>query len=81
MLNITTTEEIAEILASIDHQLAPNWLHNDLIKKTLANSYDYWLEDTGIAMSLTDFVIQYLEHAEYLGGIFLPDAETNDPSC
>ncbi|WP_410894039.1 hypothetical protein [Neobacillus sp. 204] len=81
MLNITTIEEIAAILASLDHQLAPNWMHNDLIKKTLASSYDYWLEDTNIQMTLTDFVIQYLEHAEYLGGIFSLDSETNDPSC
>jgi hypothetical protein len=74
---ITTIEDIAQALAGIDHQLASNWLTNDMIKKTLAISYDYWLEDTEIPMTLTDFVYQYLEHAEYLGGIF---SNINDPS-
>ncbi|MFL6555242.1 MAG: hypothetical protein ACJ8MO_03905 [Bacillus sp. (in: firmicutes)] len=80
MLNITTIEEVAAILASIDHELAPDWLTNDLIKKTLATSYDYWLEDTEIPMTLTDFVTQYLAHAEYLGGIFSSVTDINDPS-
>ncbi|PFP28712.1 hypothetical protein COJ96_13540 [Bacillus sp. AFS073361] len=77
MSKITTTEEIAAILASFDHPLAPYWLNNDLIKKTIATSYDYWVEDTDIPMSLADFVFQYLEHAEYLGGIF---SNIHDPS-
>jgi hypothetical protein len=79
--NITTIQEIANVLAGLEHKLAPNWLENDMIKKTLAISYDYWLEDTGIPMTLKDFVQQYLEHAEYLGGIFSPDSEINDLSC
>ena len=52
-----------------------------MIKKTLAISYDYWLEDKDIPMTLNDFVTQYLEHAEYLGEIFSSDTEINDPSC
>jgi hypothetical protein len=81
VLKITTIQEIANILAGIDHKLAPSWLENDMIKKTLAISYDYWLEDTYIPMSLKDFVLQYLEHAEHLGGIFSLDPEINDLSC
>ncbi|WP_026564099.1 hypothetical protein [Bacillus sp. UNC41MFS5] len=77
MFTITTIEKITAILASIDHPLAPYWLNNDLIKKTIATSYDYWVEDTEIPMSLDDFVVQYLEHAEYLGGIF---SNIHDPS-
>jgi hypothetical protein len=81
VLKITTIQEIANILADIDHKLAPSWLVNDMIKKTLAISYDYWLEDTDIPMSLKDFVLQYLEHAEHLGGIFSLDSEIDDLSC
>jgi hypothetical protein len=81
LIKITTIQEIAKALAGIDHKLDPNWVGNDLIKKTLAISYDYWLEDTDIPMTLKDFVQQYLEHAEYLGGIFSPDSEINDLSC
>ena len=81
MWTITTIEEVAATLACIDHELAPIWLNNDLIKKTLAVSYDYWLEDTVIPMTLTDFIMQYLEHAEHLGGIFSADPELDNPSC
>jgi hypothetical protein len=44
----------------------------------LAISYEYWLEDTGIPITLKDFVIQYLHHAPYLGGIYSLDAEIDD---
>jgi hypothetical protein len=81
VFTITTIEEVTHILASIDHELAAIWLDNDLIKKTLAISYDYWLEDTDIPMSLTDFVQQYLAHAEHLGGIFSLNTEIDNPSC
>jgi hypothetical protein len=81
VFNITTIQEIANVLAGINHKLAPQWLTNDMIKKTLAISYDYWLEDTGIPMTLENFVLQYLEHAEHLGGIFSLDTEIDDLSC
>ncbi|MEH7504351.1 hypothetical protein V7152_20430 [Neobacillus drentensis] len=81
MFNITRIEEVANVLASIDHKLATQWLVNEMIKKTLAISYDYWLEDTDIPMTLKDFVTQYLEHAEDLGEIFSSDTEIDDPSC
>jgi hypothetical protein len=81
VFTITTIQEITNVLAGINHKLAPQWLTNDMIKKTLAISYDYWLEDTAIPMSLEDFVWQYLEHAEYLGGIFSLETEIDDLSC
>lgn len=71
MLEITTNQEIADVLAGIEHPLAAIWSQNDLIKKNIAISFDYWLEDTGIPITLTEFVEQYLAHSEYLGGVFL----------
>ncbi|MEH7097427.1 hypothetical protein [Neobacillus vireti] len=59
----------------MDHPLAPIWSQNDIIKKNIALSFDYWLEDTGIPITLTEFVEQYLAHAEYLGGMFSPGIE------
>ncbi|WP_251548894.1 hypothetical protein [Neobacillus muris] len=68
-------KEVEHVLASSGHPLADKWVHNDLIKRSIAVSYDYWLEDTGIPMALEEFVQQYLEHAAYLGGIFSADLE------
>jgi hypothetical protein len=73
---ITNIHEVAAVLAGIDHELAPLWLHNDLIKKNLAVSYDYWLEDTNISMTLRDFCLQYLALAPYLGEMFSMDIDT-----
>lgn len=73
---MTRINDITDTLAKIDHDLAKKWIGNDLIKKNLATSYDYWLEDTEIPMSLKDFIIQYLEHAEFLGGIFSLELES-----
>lgn len=73
VFRITSIQEVTHVLSSLDHKLAKKWLGNDLIKKTIAKSYDYWLEDTNIPMSLTEFVAQYLEHAEYLGELFVED--------
>jgi hypothetical protein len=73
VLRITSIQEVTHVLSSLDHKRAKKWLGNDLIKKTIAKSYDYWLEDTKIPMSLTEFVLQYLEHAEYLGELFVDD--------
>nr|WP_263324418.1 hypothetical protein [Neobacillus sp. Marseille-Q6967] len=81
MLIITSNQEVTEVLSSIDHSLAKQWLANDIIKKNLAISYDYWLEDTGIPMTLREYVLQYLDHAEYLGGIFSPDSEIDEMDC
>ncbi|EKN65878.1 hypothetical protein BABA_17817 [Neobacillus bataviensis LMG 21833] len=58
--------------------MAHKWLENDMVKKNLAISYDYWLEDTGIPMTLEEFVSQYLENAHYLGGVFSPHLNIND---
>ncbi|WP_154663528.1 hypothetical protein [Neobacillus dielmonensis] len=74
-MGISRKMEVESVLASLDHPLANKWLYNDLIKRSIAVSYDYWLEDTGIPMSLEEFVQQYLEHASYLGGIFTADLE------
>jgi hypothetical protein len=73
VLYITTIQEIADVLTAIDHPLAPIWRQNDFIKKNIAISFDYWLEDTGIPITLTEFVEQYLAHAEYLGEMFSAD--------
>jgi hypothetical protein len=70
---MTSIMEVTHVLSSLNHKLAKKWSGNDLIKKTIAKSYDYWVEDTNIPMSLTDFVLQYLEHAEYLGELFVDD--------
>ncbi|MEH7419245.1 hypothetical protein V7266_28870 [Neobacillus drentensis] len=70
MLSITSIQEIAEVLTGINHPLAPIWIQNDIIKKNIAISFDYWLEDTGIPITLAEFVEQYLAHAEYLGEMF-----------
>ncbi|NRD80125.1 hypothetical protein HPT25_22560 [Bacillus sp. BRMEA1] len=67
---MTKIHEVTEALSRIDNELAQKWLHNDLIKKSLAESYDYWLEDTRIPIPLKDYIIQYLANAEFLGGIF-----------
>jgi hypothetical protein len=64
---------VNEVLSGFQHPLAQKWLGNDLIKKTIAVSYDYWLEDTTIPMTLHEFVFQYLDHAEYLGEMFADD--------
>lgn len=73
VFTITSIQEVSEALSSLDHNLAKKWLNNDLIKKTIAQSYDYWVEDTNIPMTLTEFVFQYLDHAEYLGELFADD--------
>ncbi|WP_191277220.1 hypothetical protein [Neobacillus kokaensis] len=78
MFNITNIHEVENVLASMNHQLARKWLKNDLIKRSLAVSFDYWLEDTGIPMTLEQFVQQYLELAPDLGGIFSADIEIDD---
>ena len=62
----------------MDCALAHKWMENDMVKKNLAISYDYWLEDTGIPMTLEEFVSHYLENAQYLGGIFSPYLNIND---
>lgn len=67
---ITSIQDVNEVLLSQQHPLAQRWLGNDLIKKTIAVSYDYWIEDTHIPMTLDEFVLQYLDHAEYLGEMF-----------
>jgi hypothetical protein len=67
---ITSIQEVNEVLSGLQHPLAQKWLCHDLIKKTIAVSYDYWLEDTNITMTLDEFVVQYLDHAEYLGEMF-----------
>ena len=73
-MTITTIQEVTDVLADIDDNLARKWLKNDIIKKNLAISYDFWLEDTRIPMTLKEHILQYLAHAEELGGIFSPDA-------
>lgn len=73
MFVITSIQEVNEVLAGFQHPLAQKWLNNDLIKKTIAVSYDYWVEDTQIPMTLDEFVLQYLDHAEYLGEMFADD--------
>ncbi|MBM7654444.1 hypothetical protein [Neobacillus cucumis] len=75
MLEITTIQEIADVLAGIEHPLAASWGQNDLIKKNIATSFEYWLEDTGIPITLTEFVEQYLAHSEYLGEMFLTGSD------
>ncbi|MEH6993476.1 hypothetical protein V7075_12250 [Neobacillus drentensis] len=70
---MTSIQDVSDVLSSLPHHLAKNWLGNDLIKKTIAVSYDYWLEDTNIPMSLEEFVLQYLDHSEYLGELFADD--------
>ncbi|WP_462410584.1 hypothetical protein [Neobacillus sp. Marseille-QA0830] len=71
-------KEVETVLSGLNHKLADYWLNNELIKRTIAISYDYWLEDTGIPMDLEDFVQQYLDHASYLGGIFSHGMEEID---
>ena len=78
MLSITTIQEISEILTGINHPLAPIWSQNDIIKKNIAISFDYWLEDTGIPITLEEFVEQYLAHAEYLGEMFSSGIELDN---
>lgn len=73
MFRITSIQEVNDVLSSQHHPLAQKWLANDLIKKTIAVSYDYWVEDTQIPMTLDEFVLQYLDHAEYLGEMFADD--------
>ncbi|MBY0149032.1 hypothetical protein [Neobacillus niacini] len=73
MFRITSIQEVNEVLSGFQHPLAQKWLYNDLIKKTIAVSYDYWLEDTGIPMTLDEFVLQYIDHAEHLGEMFAGD--------
>ncbi|WHY00244.1 hypothetical protein [Neobacillus sp. DY30] len=73
MFRITSIQEVNDVLSSQHHPLAQKWLVNDLIKKTIAVSYDYWVEDTQIPMTLDEFVLQYLDHAEYLGEMFADD--------
>jgi len=70
---ITSIQEVNEVLSGLQHPLAQKWLCHDLIKKTIAVSYDYWLEDTNFPMTLDEFVLQYLDHAEYLGEMFADD--------
>jgi hypothetical protein len=70
---ITSIQEVNEALSGFQHPLAQKWLSNDLIKKTIAVSYDYWVEDTNIPMTLDEFVLQYLDHAAYLGEMFADD--------
>jgi hypothetical protein len=70
---MTSIQDVNEVLSSCQHPLAQKWLGNDLIKKTIAVSYDYWIEDTPIPMTLDEFVLQYLDHAEYLGEMFADD--------
>jgi hypothetical protein len=70
---MTSIQDVSDVLSSLPHHLAKNWLGNDLIKKTIAVSYDYWLEDTNIPMTLEEFVFQYLDHSEYLGEMFADD--------
>jgi hypothetical protein len=70
---ITSIQEVNDVLYSHPHHLAKKWLGNDLIKKTIAISYDYWLEDTNFPMTLEEFVLQYLDHSEYLGELFGDD--------
>lgn len=79
MLIITKIDDVAYVLSKMDHQLAQKWLMNDMIKKNLAISYDYWLEDTAIPMTLEEYVEQYLENAPYLEGIFSADLDSIDP--
>nr|WP_263327349.1 hypothetical protein [Neobacillus sp. Marseille-Q6967] len=78
MVPITRTQEVAEVLAGIDHKLVPKWIRNDLIKKNIAISYDYWLEDTEIPITLNEYVLQYLEHAQFLGEMFLTDLKIHE---
>jgi hypothetical protein len=73
VFRITSIQEVNEVLSGFQHPLAQKWLYNDLIKKTIAVSYDYWLEDTGIPMTLDEFVLQYIDHAEHLGEMFAGD--------
>lgn len=73
MFRITSIQDVNAVLSSQQHPLAQKWLSNDLIKKTIAVSYDYWLEDTNFPMTLDEFVLQYLDHAEYLGEMFADD--------
>ncbi|ULT56572.1 hypothetical protein L1999_26635 [Neobacillus drentensis] len=77
-MSITTIQEISEALTGMDHPLAPIWCQNDIIKKNKAISFDYWLEDTGIPITLMDFVEQYLAHAEYLGEMFSSGIELDN---
>ncbi|MFP7298930.1 hypothetical protein [Neobacillus niacini] len=74
VLTITSIQDVSEVLTSLPHHLAQKWLGNDLIKKTIALSYDYWLEDTNIPMTLEEFVLHYLEHSEYLGELFADES-------
>jgi hypothetical protein len=71
---MTNVEDVTNVLSELSqYNLAQKWLHNDLVKKNLAMSYDYWLETTNIPMTLKEHVLQYLEHAHLLGGVFSPD--------
>jgi hypothetical protein len=65
-VQMTKIKEVTDALSSIDNELALKWLYNDIIKKNLAISYDYWLQDTDIPITLKDFVLQYLENAQFL---------------
>jgi hypothetical protein len=78
VFKITSIQEVTDILSGIEHPLAQKWRGNDLIKKNLAISYDYWVEDTDIPMTLREHVLQYLENAQHLGGIFSPDSEIDE---
>ncbi|KGM46316.1 hypothetical protein P9D43_17765 [Neobacillus niacini] len=73
MFRITSIQDVNAVLSGHHHPLAQKWLSNDLIKKTIAVSYDYWVEDTNFPMTLDEFVSQYLDHAEYLGEMFADD--------
>jgi hypothetical protein len=71
---MTNVDDVTKVLNELSqHDLAQKWLYNDLVKKNLAESYDYWLETTNIPMTLKEHVQQYLNHAHLLGGIFSPD--------
>lgn len=44
---MTTIEDVAKELEQFigHHDLAEEWLHNDIVKMKIAMSYDDWLDD------------------------------------
>lgn len=80
--NLTKIQDVTHVLAELqDNELAQKWLHNDMIKMNLAASYDFWLEDTDIPMTLKEHIEQYLVNAPYLGGVFSMDSPIDNPGC
>lgn len=69
---MTTIEDVAKELKLFvgHHDLAEEWLHNDIVKMKIAMSYDAWLNDIDdhkLHLTLKEHIETCLDEPGYIG--------------